>query len=86
MSETHDDHPTSDLSPYALRVQALETLLAEKGVFTLEEVRQEAERMDARSPQDGARIVARAWVDAEFKARLLSDPKATPGRNRPPSP
>ena len=77
MSETHDDHPTSDLSPYALRVQALETLLAEKGVFTLEEVRQEAERMDARSPQDGARIVARAWVDAEFKARLLSDPKAT---------
>ena len=71
------DHDTGDESLYALRVEALEALLAKKGVLTREEVQQEVEAMDSRSPADGARVVARAWVDGEFKARLLADPKAT---------
>jgi nitrile hydratase alpha subunit len=80
MSEAHStdghDHQTGGLSPYALRVQALETLLEEKGVLTRDEVRQSIEMVESRSPTDGARVVARAWVDPRFKARLLSDPRA----------
>ena len=61
--------------PYvALRTKALESLLIEKGLLT-------AEAVDARisqyeqdiGPLNGARIVARAWVDAGFRARLLRD-------------
>lgn len=70
------EHPTHVLSPYALRAEALEALLAEKGILTREEVKEQIELVEARSPADGARVVARAWVDPDFKARLLSDPKA----------
>jgi len=51
-------------------------LLIEKGVVTADEVRRTVEEMDARSPAMGAKIVARAWVDPAFKARLLADTKA----------
>jgi nitrile hydratase subunit alpha len=44
--------------------------------LTKEDVRRQLEYMEARSPANGARLVARAWVDPEFKARLLSDTKA----------
>ena len=72
---THPD--IADAGGYALRVEALEALLAEKGTLTTGEVRDVIEDVDARSPVDGARVAARAWVDPEFKAKLLSDPKAT---------
>ena len=58
-----------------MRVQALESPLVEKGILTGEEIQHHVEEVDARSPTDGARVVARAWVDPEFKARLLSNPK-----------
>ena len=45
-------------------------------MLTAEEVQRQVNLMDARTPADGARVVARAWVDAEFKARLLADPRA----------
>ena len=70
------EHDTPGLSSYAVRVQALEALLEEKGVLSGDEVRQEVERIDVRSPADGAKVVARAWVDPEFARRLLSDPKS----------
>ena len=70
------DYQTRDLGSYALRVQALKALLVEKKALTRDEIQQEVEEMDARSSADGARVVARAWVDAEFKACLLSNPKA----------
>ena len=74
----HDhDQPPVGLSPDALRALALEALLVGKGLLTREEVRRAEEAMDARSPADGARVVARAWVDPDFKRRLLSDPKGT---------
>jgi nitrile hydratase len=72
---SHDHtEPPSDI---ALRVKALESLLLDKGLV-------EAETLDAIvdlyehniGPQNGARVVARAWTDPEYKARLLSD--ATP--------
>jgi nitrile hydratase len=63
-------------SPYAARIRAIEALLLEKGVLTEAEVQDRISYMEARSPANGAKLVARAWVDPEFKERLLSDTKA----------
>lgn len=69
-------HQTAGLSPHTLRVRAMEALLVEKGVLTHEEVQQEMELMASRTPSAWGRVVAKAWVDPAFKARLLADPKA----------
>ena len=55
---------------------ALRELLIEKGVFTADDERRAIEWMEQRSPADGARMVARAWVDADYKTRLLADGRA----------
>lgn len=52
---------------------AMRELLIEKGITDAAEVQAQIEAMDARSPADGAKVVARAWVDPAFKARLLED-------------
>lgn len=52
---------------------AMRELLIEKGVTTPAEVQAQIEAMDARSPADGAMVVARAWTDPAFRARLLAD-------------
>ena len=72
---THPGMDTEELSYHARRVRAMETLLAEKGVLTLAEVQRNVDAVESRSPADGARLVARAWADAEFKTRLLSEPE-----------
>ena len=75
----HDhDHPHEPIGsdgepPAAARARALEELLVEKGVLTREAVRQRIDCLVSRSPADGARLVAHAWVDPEFKRRLLAD-------------
>ena len=74
MAEHDHTEPPSDI---ALRVKALESLLLDKGLV-------EAETLDAIvelyehniGPKNGAHVVAHAWTDPEFKARLLAD--ATP--------
>ncbi len=80
MSDAHHTHdgvkPGAEAGYYAGRIRAIEALLVEKGIVTKEDVRSQIEYMEARSPANGARLVARAWVDPEFKARLLSDTKA----------
>jgi nitrile hydratase len=63
-------------SPYAARIRAIEALLLEKGVLTEREVQDSISYMEARSPANGAKLVARAWVDPDFKELLLSDGKA----------
>lgn len=55
---------------------AVRELLVEKGIATPGEIAAQIERMDARSPAAGARVVARAWTDPDFKARLLADGSA----------
>src|SRR5438067_1745916 len=55
---------------------ALKELLVEKGIFTAEEMRAAIEARDAIVPAQGARVVARAWTDAAYKARLLADAPA----------
>lgn len=55
---------------------AVRELLVEKGQLTPAEIASQIEAMDARSPANGAAVVARAWVDPEFKARLLTNASA----------
>jgi nitrile hydratase len=78
----HDhDHPHEPIGhdgdpPAAARARALEELLVEKGVVRREDVRRGIDWLVSRSPADGARLVARAWVDPDFKERLLADARA----------
>ena len=79
MTASHHDHPHpgmegDGLGPIARRAQAIEALLIAKGVCTADEIHQEADLTASRTPADGAKVVARAWVDPDFKARLLSGP------------
>jgi nitrile hydratase len=53
--------------------EAVAGLLVEKGIVGADELRATLEAIDAKSPADGARLVARAWVDAGFRDRLLAD-------------
>ncbi len=75
----HQPHPfqpdleEQPLTHYQVMTQAVGDLLIEKGVFSAEELRAMLEAIDAKSPAAGARMVARAWVDADFKARMLED-------------
>ena len=88
MSETHDhahDHPTHthDGKPIqedplpSLDAQVLEAsvreLLIEKGVISADDVRRAIDMVESRHPALGAKIVARAWDDPEFKELLMSD-------------
>jgi nitrile hydratase subunit alpha len=77
----HDDHahpkqPDVEDLP-ATEPQRLETsvreLLIEKGVLSGSDLRRMIEAIDSWTPALGARLVARAWIDPAFKARLLSD-------------
>ncbi len=83
MSEHHDhdhdhdrtfqpDHaePTSDAARVGL---ALRELLIEAGHYTPEEELAVIAKMQGASPENGGRLVARAWTDPDFKARLLTD-------------
>jgi nitrile hydratase len=45
----------------------------EKGLFSADDVRRTIERFDTQTPLLGAKVVARAWVDPEYKKRLLAD-------------
>ncbi|MET8564117.1 nitrile hydratase subunit alpha [Streptomyces flaveolus] len=53
--------------------QAIRELLVEKGLISADEVRAMVETLDAHQPVLGSALVARAWTDPDFKARLLAD-------------
>lgn len=61
---------------YMALTEAVTALLQAKAIFTADELRRTLESIDSRSPADGARLVARAWLDREFRARLLEDVNA----------
>jgi nitrile hydratase subunit alpha len=73
MSDDHGHHPEA-LSEVERRARALEELLIEKGIVSAEFIDQvvEAYAQDI-GPMNGAKVVARAWVDPEYKQRLLAD-------------
>ena len=74
----HPYRPDNDqpLSYWQRMEIAVRELLVEKGITTAAEINRQIELMDARSPALGAAVVARAWDDPEFKARLLADGSA----------
>jgi nitrile hydratase len=87
MSEHHHDegvphrHPLrpdqDDALTYWRAMEiAVRELLIEKQITTADEVRAEVEAMDSRSPSDGARVVAKAWTDPDYRQLLLADGNA----------
>lgn len=73
MSETHGHHPKPK-TPAEQRVEAIEALLVERGLITSDVVDAIVETYERDvGPMNGARVVARAWVDPEYRARLLDD-------------
>ena len=88
MSDHHDHHhhepggshrhpPQADhddsLTYYRKLEIAVRELLIAQGVTTADEIRQLVQDIESRSPEGGARVVARAWTNPEFKALLLRD-------------
>ncbi|MEM7745470.1 MAG: nitrile hydratase subunit alpha [Pseudomonadota bacterium] len=84
MPHDHHDHMSPSGHPYrqdndgpltywqTMEI-AVRELLVDKGITTPAEIQTQIEAMDRRSPADGAKVVARAWTDPEYKARLLAD-------------
>lgn len=79
---THDDghDPAHDHAPddgrpgyFDVMETAVRELLIERGHFTADEIRRQIEVLDSRTPALGAQVVARAWTDPAFRARLLAD-------------
>jgi len=80
-SQAHDHVHLPDASDalpgyYEIMETAIRELLVDKKVFDAGEIRQMLEVMDTRTPALGSRIVARAWVDPAFRARLLANGRA----------
>ena len=76
MEDKHTDHhhhaaPASELEE---RVRRLEALLVEKGLVDRAAIEQLIDTYENKvGPRNGARVVARAWADPEFRARLMAD-------------
>jgi nitrile hydratase alpha subunit len=71
----HDHTPSPDAMPgyYEIMETSIRELLVEKQLISAGQIRRMLEVMDSRTPALGAKLVARAWVDPEFRARLLAD-------------
>ena len=70
----HTHEHTAPPSDPALRVKALESLLLEKGVIDAEALDEIIDTYENKTgPRNGAAVVARAWVDPDYKKRLLED-------------
>lgn len=89
MSETHshdDDWPyphpqqpdieDGPLTDLMIMTDAVAELLIDKEVFSADDMRRTLEAIDSKSPAEGARMVAHAWLDPDFKTRMLEDVNA----------
>jgi nitrile hydratase alpha subunit len=78
----HHDHPHAEIGHserpgyYDIMETAVRELLIEKRLFGADEIRRQIEVLDSRTPALGAKVVARAWVDREFRTRLLANGRA----------
>ena len=68
-----EDGPLTDLMAMT---EAVAELLIDKQVFSADDMRRTLEDIDSKSPAEGARMVARAWMDEDFKTRMLEDVNA----------
>lgn len=74
MSTHQHDHNGSELGPIELRVRALESLLTEKQLVDPQTLNALVDYFENKvGPRNGAQVVARAWVDPEYKQRLLEN-------------
>lgn len=75
MDAAHQEHEHQAVpADVTLRVRALESLLVEKGIVDPAALDALVDRFENKvGPRNGARVVARAWVDPEYKKRLLED-------------
>ena len=79
MSDHDHDHPHAEIDPsgrpcyFDMMQTAMQELLIERGLIGADEIRRQIEVLDSRTPALGAKVVARAWVDPAFKARLLAN-------------
>lgn len=76
----HGPHPTREDNDVELTIEearflALKSILIDKGILTADEIRRRHEINDRGTPHQGARMVAKAWVDPAFKTRMLKDGK-----------
>ena len=82
MSDHPQPHPfqpdieDSPFTRYQVMAESVIELLTEKGVFSADDMRRTLEKIDAITPAQGSRAVARAWVDEAFRARLLDNVNA----------
>lgn len=73
----HGHHHPSDADEPSIRVEAIESLLVEAGLVTSGKIDALVDRYQHDiGPMNGARVVAKAWVDAEYRSRLLDDATA----------
>ena len=73
----HDHHHPEELAPIEARVAALEAVLVEKGLLDTERLDAIVQHFEQNlGPLNGAKVVARAWIDPDYRARLLSDATA----------
>ncbi len=70
------DHDAGPMTGYEVMEEALRLLLIDKGVLTEAEISAQIDTIASRTPALGAKVVARAWVDPDYKARLLADCRA----------
>ena len=69
----NDSNNTAPTTYYQFLEISVRELLIEKGVLSAEDIRNAVKEMDSRGPELGAQVVARAWVDPQFKQSLLQD-------------
>jgi nitrile hydratase len=80
LSEHGHSHAPAPLAPIEARVAAIESVLIEKGLLDTEQLDQIVSHFeDDLGPMNGAKVVAKAWVDPEYKSRLLTDGTAAIG-------
>lgn len=70
------EDPNSSAGYYRRMQSAVEELLVLRGILTPEGIESQVAAMDSRTYKPGTQVVARAWVDPAYKARLLGDPRA----------
>ncbi|MEO5888961.1 MAG: nitrile hydratase subunit alpha [Ferruginibacter sp.] len=79
----HDDHApiVHEEKPgyYEILETSIRELLIERGLIGPDEIREQIELLDSRTPALGSKLVARAWVDPDFKKRLLDNGIAAAG-------
>jgi len=77
----HAPHPTREdddleLTESEAKYLAVKALLIERNIITADEIRVRMEQNERHKPEQAAKMVARAWIDPEYKARMLADSPA----------